>query len=85
MTMQSDKPLYPCRFCGEYPSIKTKDDPVLYVPGFSKKEQETLYAIKCDKCLHAVYPIYVDSLPMLKEAWNARNERYNPFIKDKHS
>lgn len=64
----SDLKLFPCRFCGSIPDVHES-------------------FIRCIKCWNEVkFPAsdicYSEEYkqPIISEAWNARNEKFNPFL-----
>lgn len=63
--------LFPCRFCGTLPALQTRE---------TKWGEE--YGILCEKCFHIASPTFMRDLDKLKNAWQARNEKHNPFIKE---
>lgn len=64
--------LFPCRFCGTLPALQTRE---------TKWGEE--YGILCEKCFHMASPTFMLDLYKLKNAWQARNEKHNPFIPEK--
>lgn len=70
--LETENELYPCRFCGSFPTLKQIEDRFGIV-----------FGIMCDKCFHMASPHYMRDINRLKEAWQARNEKHNPFIEEK--
>ncbi len=73
----SDELLKPCvcRFCGG-------------IPGIHDREEKTDFGcVGCSDCFHAIEiklePF--ESINFVIKKWNARNEKHNPFIKDKEN
>jgi hypothetical protein len=75
----SDIKLFPCRFCGEIPVIEQV--------AYDREPFTWVKLIKPDKCnyLRDLKLLYQQINEFIKieqvtEFWNARNEKYNPFL-----